>query len=272
MTTTTVASTDTPSTGARAADTRWQRRPRRSFARPPIHPGPPRLIAIAGLALGIGALWVARTVFVPLAAVFWAWRWGPIGLLLSTPLAVVPGRGRPERVRARVHRPPPQRGHRRAAHIIYDQRLLAGDEREAAELAAEVIEAQSLEAAFDGVLIPALSRAQRDHDVGGLTPDDRVALAMGDRLVPPDELRIRIAPAGGWSPRRSRSSPRVIGDRQPQRAAGASEFATSRREGKRCRSRRRGPRGLTLRGTPEYHEPRWSKATVGSRGCRSSTA
>ncbi len=180
-----------------------------------------------------------------LAAVFWAWLWGPIGLLLSTPLTVclvvlarhVSGlefiglllsddTGVPR-------------------HIIYYQRLLAGDEREAAELAAEVVEARSLEAAFDGVLIPALSRAQRDHDLGRLTPDeyeqilgataalvarcgmpageapadrpppdpapgvvvmaacpvgdeaDRIALAMLDRLLPPDELRMRIAPAGG---------------------------------------------------------------------------
>jgi predicted PurR-regulated permease PerM len=178
-----------------------------------------------------------------LAAVFWAWLWGPIGLLLATPLTVclvvvarnVSGLEFIGLLLSDDTDVP--------RHIIYYQRLLAGDEREAAELAAEVVEERSLEAAFDSVLIPALSRAQRDHDVGRLTPDeyeqilgataalvarlgtpaeapaeatppdpapgvvvmaaspvgdeaDRIALAMLERLLPP-ELRMRIAPAGG---------------------------------------------------------------------------
>ena len=107
-----------------------------------------------------------------LAAVFWTWLWGPIGLLLSTPLTVclvvvarnVSGlefiglllsddTGVPR-------------------HIIYYQRLLAGDEPEAADLVAEAVKATSLEATFDSILIPALSRARSDHEAGRLTPDE----------------------------------------------------------------------------------------------------
>jgi hypothetical protein len=180
-----------------------------------------------------------------LAAAFWAWLWGPIGLLLSTPLTVclVVVARNVSGLEFIGHLLSDDTGVPR--HIIYYQRLLAGDELEAAELAAEVVKAQSLEAAFDGVLVPALSRAQRDHDVGRLTADeyeqilgasaalvarlgrppgeaeadrpapdpapgvvvmaacpvgdeaDRIALAMLDRLLPPDEVRVRVAPAGG---------------------------------------------------------------------------
>ena len=67
MTEATEASTDIDSIDARPTGTRWRRRPRRPVARSPIDPLPPRMIAIVGLVLGIGALWVARTIFVPLA-------------------------------------------------------------------------------------------------------------------------------------------------------------------------------------------------------------
>src|SRR5262245_30817552 len=66
MTTATEVSTSIDS-DARPPGPRWRRRPRRPFARSPIYPVPPRMIAIAGLVLGIGVLWVARAIFMPLA-------------------------------------------------------------------------------------------------------------------------------------------------------------------------------------------------------------
>jgi predicted PurR-regulated permease PerM len=97
------------------------------------------------------------------AAVFWAWLWGTIGLLLSTPLTVilvVMGKYVPQLkfldilLREEAVLSPPQR---------FYQRLIALDQEEAADLAQEYLnEKQSLEAVYDDVLIPALSSATYD--------------------------------------------------------------------------------------------------------------
>jgi predicted PurR-regulated permease PerM len=110
-----------------------------------------------GSSTGMSAL----AVFV--AAMFWTWLWGPIGLLLSTPLTVclvVMGKYVPQLQFLDIilgDEPvlPP--------HIKIYQRLVAGEEEEAADLAREMIEKQSLESVYDEVLIPALAIAEQDH-------------------------------------------------------------------------------------------------------------
>ena len=96
------------------------------------------------------------------ATVFWAWLWGPIGLLLSTPLTVllvVMGKYVPQLEYLDVllgDTPvlePPLR--------IY-QRLVAGDDQEAMELALAYLKEMPLDAVYDDVLVPALEAAQRD--------------------------------------------------------------------------------------------------------------
>ncbi|WP_445329372.1 AI-2E family transporter [Xanthobacter lutulentifluminis] len=102
------------------------------------------------------------------AAVFWTWLWGPVGLLLSTPLTlclVVLGR----HVKsfefldvALGDRPPLS-----ASELLY-QRLLAGDPLEAAAAAEDYLRQGPLGDYCDDVALPALRLAQRDAARGAL--------------------------------------------------------------------------------------------------------
>lgn len=91
------------------------------------------------------------------AAVFWLWLWGPVGLLLATPMTVcllVIGKHVPQLAFLDIllgNEPvfePKKR--------IY-QRLVAGDEEEADELLEELLEDKPLVEVYDTVLIPALA-------------------------------------------------------------------------------------------------------------------
>jgi predicted PurR-regulated permease PerM len=108
---------------------------------------------------GVGVSEVA----VILSAVFWGWLWGPIGLVLATPLTaclVVAGRYVPamsifHRILGDVSEVEP--------HVVYYQRLLARDEEEAEELFDErALETSLLEACTD-VIVPALESVKRDR-------------------------------------------------------------------------------------------------------------
>jgi len=100
------------------------------------------------------------------AAIFWTLIWGPIGLLLSTPLTVclvVLGRHVPALSFLNImlgDQPvlPPE------AH--YYQRLLASDQVEAKQVLEDYLKTNSLEDLYDSVLIPALALAEQDrhHD------------------------------------------------------------------------------------------------------------
>jgi hypothetical protein len=102
-----------------------------------------------------------------ISAAFWTLLWGPIGLILSTPLTVcllVVGRYVPALSSLAVllgDQPvlPPE--------ACYYQRLLAGDEDEAHEIAMAYLKDHTVSELYDAVLIPALALAERDrHDVG----------------------------------------------------------------------------------------------------------
>lgn len=107
-------------------------------------------------------------VAVLVAAVFWAWLWGPIGLLLSTPLTailVVIGKHVPQLAFFDI-----LLGDDPAltpAERMY-QRLLALDAEESAEMAREYWRTESLEAFYDTVLMPALAMAEHDRQRGQL--------------------------------------------------------------------------------------------------------
>jgi predicted PurR-regulated permease PerM len=113
------------------------------------------------------------------AATFWTWLWGPIGLLLSTPLTVclvVLGR----------HAPP-----LRFLHVLlgndaplapsetFYQRLLADDPAEAAEHCEALLKDKSLLAIYDEVVLPALALAQDDNDRGVLSRKMRTSIRRG---------------------------------------------------------------------------------------------
>jgi predicted PurR-regulated permease PerM len=113
------------------------------------------------------------------AATFWTWLWGPIGLLLSTPMTVclvVLGRHVPQLQFLDV-----VLGNRPALtpEETFYQRMLANDPEEATQLAEEFAAEHSLAAFFDEVAIPALARAQADSDRGALPPDRRRIMTEG---------------------------------------------------------------------------------------------
>ena len=113
------------------------------------------------------------------AATFWTWLWGPVGLLLSTPLTVclvVLGRHVPqlEFLDVMLGNQPVL-----APDETFYQRLLANDPEEATEQAEEFMKERSLGEFFDEVAIPALVMAQIDSDDGALLPERRLMIKQG---------------------------------------------------------------------------------------------
>jgi len=122
-------------------------------------------------------LYGSRTGVSPLAiivaAIFWTWVWGPMGLVLSTPLTVclvVVGRHIPQFQVFDVlfgDRPV------LAPHSRLYQRLLVGDTVESTLRAEELLEEEFLADYHRDVGIPALLLAQSDYERGVLSADIR---------------------------------------------------------------------------------------------------
>jgi predicted PurR-regulated permease PerM len=101
-------------------------------------------------------------VAIVVAATFWTWLWGPIGLVLATPLTVclvVLGRHveRLEFLDVILGDRPAL-----SAPEIFYQRVLAGDPAEAVDKAEEVLKERSLSAYYDEVALEGLQLAQAD--------------------------------------------------------------------------------------------------------------
>ncbi|MER8395352.1 AI-2E family transporter [Mesorhizobium sp. M1340] len=126
-------------------------------------------------------LYGSRTGLSPLAiivaAIFWTWLWGPLGLVLSTPLTVclvVLGRHVPqfEFLDVLFGNEPVLEPHAR----LY-QRLLAGDPEEATDHAEEMLEESYLVEFYDKVAIPALLLGEQDRVRGVLSDEQRQQVA-----------------------------------------------------------------------------------------------
>jgi predicted PurR-regulated permease PerM len=107
------------------------------------------------------------------SAVFWTWLWGPVGLLLSTPLTVcmvVIGRYFPhlEFLSVILGDEPVLREDAR-----FYQRLLAKDQEEAENLAEDYTKEHSLADTFDNVIVPALGLAEQDKQHGAIPEDEQ---------------------------------------------------------------------------------------------------
>jgi predicted PurR-regulated permease PerM len=107
------------------------------------------------------------------SATFWTWLWGPIGLILATPLTVclvVLGRhvDRFKFLDVMLGDQPPLT----PPELVY-QRMLARDSIEAAEQAENFLKGKPLLAYYEEVLVEALKLAQTDAD-RGLLDDDRM--------------------------------------------------------------------------------------------------
>ena len=100
------------------------------------------------------------------AAIFWTVLWGPVGLVLSTPLTVcivVLGRYVPHLSFIPVLLGGNPELDKEA--LVY-QRLLATDQEEAEQILESLLEKEPLTKVYDSVLIPALSLAEQDRHRG----------------------------------------------------------------------------------------------------------
>lgn len=137
------------------------------------------------------------------AAVFWTWLWGPVGLVLSTPLTlclVVLGRHFEALEFLDVlfgDRPP------LSPHEVFYQRLLAGDTDEALEQAETWMRDGSLSGYLDAVAAPGLRLAARDAVRGTLKPAaiKRIRAAgvtLLDDLATHHDAPPASVPPAGW--------------------------------------------------------------------------
>jgi predicted PurR-regulated permease PerM len=115
-------------------------------------------------------------VAIVVSTLFWALLWGPIGLLLATPLTVclvVLGRHIEalEFIEILLGDEPALEPEER-----FYQRLLAGDATEAADQAEKQLKQLSLSAYYDSVPMKALALAQADAVHGKLPPDRQLAV------------------------------------------------------------------------------------------------
>ena len=106
---------------------------------------------------------------------FWAWLWGPVGLLLATPLTVclgVLGKYVPYLTFLDVllSDEPVTELNR------YYQRLVARDQDGATEIVEDLLETQTLLEVYEDVLIPALYYTKQDQRRGTLTAEEAQAI------------------------------------------------------------------------------------------------
>jgi predicted PurR-regulated permease PerM len=110
------------------------------------------------------------------AIAFWTWLWGPLGLILSTPVTVclvvmskhVPGLQFLNQLMSDVPA--------LSVEVSYYQRLIAGDQAEAAELIDRYVKEQPSESVYDAMLVPALNYAERDRIEERLLPHEEGAV------------------------------------------------------------------------------------------------
>ena len=112
---------------------------------------------------------------------FWTWLWGPLGLLMATPLTVclvvlgkhVPGLHFVGTLMADTPALAPEYG--------YYQRLLARDQSEAADLIDHHVKTEPPETVYDALILPALNYAERDRMEERLSPEEESAVIDATR-------------------------------------------------------------------------------------------
>lgn len=135
-------------------------------------------------------LYGSRTGLSPFAiivsAIFWSWLWGPLGLVLSTPLTVclvVLGRRVPqfEFLDVMLGNEPVLEPHAK----VY-QRLLAGDPDEAVEFAEAHLQEEYLFDFYEKVGIPALLMAEQDRERGVMSEERQALFARSANTLVQD--------------------------------------------------------------------------------------
>ena len=118
-----------------------------------------------------------------IAVAFWTWIWGPIGLLMATPLTVclvVLGKYVPqlEFITVLMSAEPVM-----APTIVYYQRLLARDQHEAAAVVEGYLKTNPAEQVYDQVFVPALNHARHDNEEGNLTDVEEQFIFQATREI-----------------------------------------------------------------------------------------
>ncbi len=118
-----------------------------------------------------------------IAAAFWAFLWGPIGLLLSGPLTVclvVLGRSVPalEFFDVLLGDEPVLE-----PEMAYYQRLLAHDQDEAAQVVNTAVSSSSLDKVYDELLLPALAHAKRGRERDETDEEDDQFILQATREI-----------------------------------------------------------------------------------------
>ena len=139
-----------------------------------------------------------------ISALFWTWLWGPLGLVLATPLTVcaaVMGRHVPELsfLRIALGDEPGLN-----AEVNFYQRLLARATKDAHWIAKKKVAETSLAETLDDLLLPVLSLMVRDQHLQAINQSvaNRVVSDLSDIVVRLD---------GADGPRAQRSEPSVLG-------------------------------------------------------------
>lgn len=129
---------------------------------------------------------------------FWTWLWGPLGLLIATPLTVclvvlgrhVPGLASLGILMADTPALAPE--------FNYYQRLLARDPSEAADIIERHVKAEPWGSVYDALLLPALNYAERDRLERRLSQDEENTVIESTRELLADaaDLIRKLPPAG----------------------------------------------------------------------------
>ncbi len=165
-----------------------------------------------------GAVGVSQVVLL-VSVAFWTWLWGPLGLLMASPLTVclvvigkhVPGLAFVGTLMADTGALAPEYG--------YYQRLLARDQSEAAELIDTHIKTGPPESVYDALLLPALSYAERDRLEQRLSPEEEAAIIQATRELISDAAEGIRRQRETDSPAAA-ADPSLLGPREPLRVLG----------------------------------------------------
>jgi hypothetical protein len=131
------------------------------------------------------------------SALFWTWLWGPVGLVLATPLTVclvVMGKYVPQLQFLHLlfgdapGLSPPAR--------LY-QRLIAGDQDQAWFVLRKEIEQKTLHELYDSVVLPALSIAEHDRQRGALDEEFEARIEETMKLLLEEAGELRTGPDAG---------------------------------------------------------------------------
>ena len=224
------------------------------YVGPVLGAGAPILVSLAALEgwtgpLTVVALFVALELFTNLvletvlyagaagvsqvallvSVAFWTWLWGPLGLLLATPLTVclvVLGkhvRGLEFLGTLMADRPA------LAPEYNYYQRLLARDQGEAADLVERYVKSHRPESVYDALLLPALNYAERDRFEGRLAAAEESTVNESTRelIAEAAEWIQELAPEVSTPSTAATRTPENPGPRQPLRVLGYAANGTA---------------------------------------------